>query len=340
MVRRNLRVKSNGEFTQVDLERDQDRRAGSDPRAVSRDHAPHGDEAIIEKVERGEREERRAPIVRGNWKRSCDSRKSLSRRLIEELETSNEELTSTNEELQSTNEELQSTNEELETSKEELQSLNEELTTVNAELQSKLDDLARSTRRHAEPAQQHPGRHDLPGRRSERQTIHGGGERSVPPDSERHRASPVRPVVPAGGICHPRGLPGGVEDACCEGTRGERRKGAWYRVRIMPYRTSENVIDGVVVTLMDIDRLKKMEHRAKAASDYFESIVQTVREPLLVLDADLKIVFTNASFCEAFRVRSEDVKGTRFYEVGERQWDIPELRRLLDEVLPERKILC
>ncbi len=54
----------------------------------------------------------------------------------------------------------------------------------------------------------------------------------------------------------------------------------------------------------------------------------------------LKIVFTNASFCEAFRVRSEDVKGTRFYEVGKRQWDIPALRRLLDEVLPERKVFA
>ena len=91
---------------------------------------------------------------------------------------------------------------------------------------------------------------------------------------------------------------------------------------------------------MEIDHLKKVEQRAKAASEYFESIIQTVREPLLVLDASLKIVFANASFCEAFRVRLEDIKGTRLYELGKRQWDIPALRRLLDEVLPERKVFA
>ena len=81
---------------------------------------------------------------------------------VEELETSNEELKSANEELQSTNEELQSTNEEMETSKEEMQSLNEELSTVNAELQSKVGRAVARQRRHAEPAQQHGHRDDLP----------------------------------------------------------------------------------------------------------------------------------------------------------------------------------
>ena len=79
-----------------------------------------------------------------SWKRSWPIRGRISRRAIEELQASNEELESTNEEFQSTNEEFQSTNEELETSKEELQSVNEELITVNTELQAKIDQQSKT----------------------------------------------------------------------------------------------------------------------------------------------------------------------------------------------------
>jgi PAS domain-containing protein len=63
-----------------------------------------------------------------------------------------------------------------------------------------------------------------------------------------------------------------------------------------------------------------------------DSIVDTVREPLLVLDADLRVLRANRSFYRAFRVAPEETVGRLVYELGNRQWDIPALRRLLEEV--------
>ena len=65
-----------------------------------------------------------------------------------------------------------------------------------------------------------------------------------------------------------------------------------------------------------------------------ESIVATVREPLLVLDADLRVLTANRSFCETFHVPSGESVGQRVYDLGNGQWDIPKLRELLEEILP------
>jgi len=71
------------------------------------------------------------------------------------------------------------------------------------------------------------------------------------------------------------------------------------------------------------------------AREYAESIVATVREPLLVLDADIKVVSANRSFYQTFKVSPEEAKGRLVYDLGNRQWDIPKLRELLEEVLPK-----
>ncbi len=184
----------------------------------------------------------------------------------EEMQTSIEEYKSANEELQSTNEELQSTNEELTTSKEELQSLNEELQTVNAELQSKVDELTGV-------------RNDMTNllnsteiatifldnqMRLRRYTSHATHLfKFIPGDLGR----PLSDIVTE--LEYPQ-LRTDAQEVLRTLVFQERqvatRNDHWFRVRIMPYRTLENVIDGVVITFIDITETKQLEDRLRSHS--------------------------------------------------------------------------
>jgi two-component system, chemotaxis family, CheB/CheR fusion protein len=254
---------------------------------------------------------------------------------IEEQQASNEELKSTNEELQSTNEELQSTNEELETSKEELQSVNEELNTVNAELQAKIEQLGQM---------QNDMKNlldnlsigtifldqNLAIRRFTREAARV--YRLVASDVGRPLAD-IKSVLAGDDPL--------VDEArrvldCLAPCEREVRTagGASYLARIQPYRTLENVIDGVVLTFTDISRRVEAEAAVTAARTLAEGIVDTVRESLVVLDADLKVVTASRSFYQWFRTTSGETVGRRIYELGNGQWDIPALRELLETILP------
>ena len=187
---------------------------------------------------------------------------------VEKLQTSNEELKSANEELQSTNEELQSANEELETSKEEMQSLNEELQTVNAELQGKLDALAQSN-------------DDM------QNLMNSTAIATIFLDENLHikrftaEATKLVKLLPSD-IGRPIGdltsslAYDQLQDDASEVLRHlglqqkevQTRGGEWRQVRISPYRTAENVIEGVVLTFPDIHRLKKAEEAAQQARRY------------------------------------------------------------------------
>ena len=109
-----------------------------------------------------------------------------------------------------------------------------------------------------------------------------------------------------------------------------------YQMRILPYRTVNNVIEGVVITFLDVSKIMEAERRAVAAQVYAESIVETVREPLVVLDAGLRVKSANKAFYETFQVFRDDTIGHVIFELSNRQWDIPELRRLLTEILPTK----
>ena len=258
---------------------------------------------------------------------------------IEEQQASNEELKSTNEEMQSTNEELQSTNEELETSKEELQSVNEELVTVNAELQDKIEQLA---------DMQNDMKNLLDNinvgtiflndtlsiRRFTREAVQA--YRLVVSDVGRPLADIKSNIQNDDLLADAQA----VLDTLVPREREVRTVGgAWYLARIQPYRTLDNVIDGVVLTFTDITKRMLAESAIKDARELAESIVNTVREPLVVLDGALKVISASRSFYENFRVAPQDTVGRRLYELGNRQWDIPKLRELLETRLPGDQLL-
>jgi two-component system CheB/CheR fusion protein len=114
--------------------------------------------------------------------------------------------------------------------------------------------------------------------------------------------------------------------------------GRWYWMRLRPYRTTDNVIQGLVMTFADITQQKQSEERAQAAQMYAENIVETVRESLIVLDNTLRVITANASFYETFQVKREETEGFLIYDLGNHQWDIPDLRDLLTRILQENTV--
>jgi two-component system, chemotaxis family, CheB/CheR fusion protein len=110
------------------------------------------------------------------------------------------------------------------------------------------------------------------------------------------------------------------------------RAGHWYSLRIRPYRTSDNRIDGVTIGLIDIDTLKQTATIVEAARDYANAIVETVRQPLLVLDPDLRVIRANRSFYESFQLSPAQTEQKSIFELGDREWDLTSLRSLLAKV--------
>ncbi|HEU4430459.1 MAG TPA: CheR family methyltransferase [Myxococcota bacterium] len=251
---------------------------------------------------------------------------------ISELQAANEELASANEEVESANEELQSSNEELQTSKEETQSLNEELQTVNAELTEKVRGLAEAN-------------DDLLNLMSniEIATIFLDDRLRVKRFTPQARSvarlidgDVGRPLADLATLVDYPDLLADAGDVLESLQSVEKQAlgsgGAWYTVRIRPYRTARNAVEGLVVTFIDITEAKRTE-RIAAARSLAESIVDAVREPLLVLDASLQVVRANRSFYRVFGVESEETEGLPVDELGSRQWNIPRLRGLLQTTL-------
>jgi two-component system CheB/CheR fusion protein len=181
----------------------------------------------------------------------------------EEMQTSQEEMRSSNEELQSTNEELQSTNEELTTSKEEMQSLNEELQTVNAELQSKVDELSRAS-------------NDMKNLLDSTDIATLFLDRHLNVRRYTQQATKIIKLIP-GDVGRPiTDLVSDLDDPTLAAdvrevlrTLNSTEKpvaapdGRWFTVRIMPYRTMDDRIDGVVITFADITVAKTLEAKLR-----------------------------------------------------------------------------
>jgi two-component system CheB/CheR fusion protein len=255
--------------------------------------------------------------------------------IIEEHEATDEEIRAANEEIQSGNEELQSTNEELETAKEELQATNEELSTLNDELETRNRELQRT----ADDLGNLLNSVEIP-------VVMLGADRCI------RSATPAAQSVlnirttdigrPIGELRLALDLPG-LEETISDVIQNLRAKeqevcsrdsDRRYSMRVRPYRTADNRIDGVVIALIDItDHIAMV--RAEVARQYAESIVDAIREPLVVLDGNLRVVSASRSFYRNFQATPEETRGRPLYELGNRQWDIPALRQLLETVLPE-----
>ncbi len=219
--------------------------------------------------------------------RELRSTKEYLQTTIEELETSNEELKSTNEELQSSNEELQSTNEEMETSKEELQSVNEELVTVNSEHEVKLEDLAKSN-------------NDLANLLASTDVgilfldLDFRIRRFTPTVTEVINLIPTDLGRPLGHIVsnleedlvhHARK----VLDTLVLTTKEVRGKdGRWYLMRVVPYRTVENAVDGIVMTFVDLTEQKRMQFLERLAT-----VVRDSNDAITVQDSEGRILAWN-----------------------------------------------
>ncbi len=255
---------------------------------------------------------------------------------IEELETSNEELKSANEELQSMNEELQSTNEELETSKEELQSLNEEMLTVNTELQNKVDKLSEVN----DDMNNLLNSIEIP-------TLFVGKDikikRFTKDSTKLINLIPSdigRPLKDISSNIEYKDMIKDIREVMDRVIYKNKevltKDGKWYFVRIIPYKTTENIIDGAVITFTDISDKKEIQ-RLLERLEYVRSIIDTVREPIVILDNEMRVISVNDSFYEKFSVKKEDAVGKVLFEMENQKWDIPKLRELLEKKLPKNQ---
>jgi two-component system, chemotaxis family, CheB/CheR fusion protein len=250
--------------------------------------------------------------------------------LIEQQEAANEELQSANEEVQSANEELQSINEELQTSKEEIQSSNEELTTVNEEMVYRNDQLGRVNADLINfLASTHLALVTLgPDLRVSRFT----------PQAERLlnlTASDVgRPIGDLGvPIIDPelgRELAEVIDTARTLEREVQDRQGRWYSLRLRPYRTLDNRIDGAVLVLIDITVQKRAEDTLRDADrrkdEFLAMLAHELRNPLTPLAINLELLRRSGGDATVERVRA----------VMARQVD--KLKRLVDDLLDKSRV--
>src|SRR5688572_651590 len=252
---------------------------------------------------------------------------------IEEMHSSLEELKSTNEELQSANEELQSTNEEAMTNKEEMQSLNEELMTINAQFQMKAEELVERN-------------NDMKNLldSTEIGTIFLDNElniRNFTPKATQLfniiRTDIGRPIAHISSRLKYENLAHDLDEVLNKLVTKETEVPTadgefWFTIRILPYRTSDNFIDGVVMTITNVTRFKRLEQELEETREFAESIINSMRDPLIVLDEDLRVISVSHAFSETFKIIPAQLKGHLLYHLGNGEWNIPVLRELVEKV--------
>ncbi len=285
IVRRGLRIKTNGDFQTVDVTV----QALTDPAELRGMLLVIFNDMASPPSKRGKTAKTPvANIELIQLEQEVQQVREALQATHEEMQTSQEELKSANEELQSTNEELQSTNEELTTSKEEMQSLNEELQTVNAELQSKVDDLSRANNDMKNLLNSTDIAtlfldDDL---RVRRFTIEASKLiKLIPGDVGR----PITDI--ASDLLYPA-LTADVAEVLRTLVFVEKplatQDGRWFTVRVMPYRTLDNRIDGVVLTFINITAAKMLELELRQARDELNKLLAEKTTELAQSDTALQ----------------------------------------------------
>ncbi len=319
VCRPDLRVKTNGDVTRVKLT------VHPVPPPAGTADAPLY-LVVLEEAPKFEHEQARQTVPPGAGQSTdgaadtdCDARIAVLRKELhekeeylqatnEELETANEELKSSNEEMQSVNEELQSTNEELETSKEELQSVNEELATVNAELQNKVADLSQAN-------------NDM------NNLLAGTGIATIFVDLGLRilRFTPTatriinliladvgRPVghIVSNLVGYERLVPDAqavLDTLVPKEMEVQTKAGVWYAMRIQPYRTLDNVIEGAVITFVDITGVKEAEKSVRRSRALLRITQQLACTGAFEWDVERKAAFWTREMYRLHEIAPDDL---------------------------------
>jgi two-component system, chemotaxis family, CheB/CheR fusion protein len=259
--------------------------------------------------------------------------KDYLRKIIEEHDAVTEELRAANEEVRSSNEELQSTNEELRTAKEQLQSSNEELTTLNDELQTRNRDLSLAI-------------NDL----SNILTATTIPIVMVGMDLRLRRFTPAagrllglvptdigRPITEINSTVQLPDLGKWLEDTihtlAAKQRRVQDREGRWFQLSTRPYRTMDEHIEGAVLAFIDIDEATRALQSVEQARRFADGVIETVQHPLLILDTELRVKRATRAFFDTFGVFPNETIGREIKDLGNGQWNIPELNEMLQQAL-------
>lgn len=316
-------------------------------------NADHGartaDAAFRQPVMRLRRQSKREKTGRtGELETELSETHDYLQSIQEQHEAANEELQASNEEVQSSNEELQSINEELQTSKEELESANEELTTFNEEMDQRNAELSRlngdliNLQSSTHLAILLLGR-DLAIRRFSAQAARQFNllvtdiGRSI--TGVRHNLRQGKTGEAAASLDLEQVITDVITAVCTYEAEVQDQHDHWFSLRVKPYWTSDNRVDGAVLVLVDIDDLKRSEQAVIQARDSAEKTIETLPIPLLVLDKGLRVERANQAFYRTFLVEPAETLGRFIYDLGNRQWDIVRLRQLLGEILPHETFI-
>jgi two-component system CheB/CheR fusion protein len=265
-------------------------------------------------------------IVVSQLKQELSTVKDNLQTVIQDFENANQELQSANEEVLSSNEELQSTNEELETSKEELQSTNEELSTVNDELQIRNQELFSLN-------------NDLVNVLNSVQIpimIVGNDltiRRYTPSSSKVFNLIPTdvgRPFAHvSSNVVQVQELVEMVKDVIEHSVLKEKeiqsKDGKWFNIRVRPYKTEEQKIEGVVITLQENIDVKNFISLTSV-------ILDIVKQPFVILDRDLCVTTANNSFYTFFNLKPKAVEKSHLTDVAD-YWGTPKFKNALDTVM-------
>jgi two-component system CheB/CheR fusion protein len=259
--------------------------------------------------------------------------------VIQEQNYLNQSLRVANEEILSSNEELQSTNEELQTAKEEIQATNEELSTTNDELRSRNlqqnrdnSDLNNFLTSISVPIVMLSN--DL---RIRRFTLTAQRLFNFIPTDIGRPFNDLRTNFDVPNL--ESMILSVLETLNTAEQEIQTQAGYWYSLRIRPYRTTENQIDGVTMLFIDIDALKRNASTLETARNYAETIIDTVQTPLVVLDANMRVNTVNRSFYETFQVSAFETAQSPLFELGNGQWNIPQLLTILEEILSKNILI-
>jgi two-component system CheB/CheR fusion protein len=251
------------------------------------------------------------PQELGRLKQELAATREYLQSVIEQQEAANEELQSANEEVQSANEELQSINEELETSKEEVQSSNEELATVNDELHARNAELAQTN-------------NDLinllssvqmaivmlgPNLRIRRFTPMAERLLNLIPTDVGRPVSDIKLNIEVPDLEHL--VTETMETVSVHEREVQDRQGRWHLLRVRPYRTLENKIDGAVIVLVDVDSLKRNQEMLRQQTE----LLNQAHEPIVMWELDGAVNYWNEAAEETYGFTHEQAQGRKVDEL-------------------------